>query len=132
MPVKIHGIEELSEMLTHESARTAKRYLSNVAKSAGQVVVDELKANAPVGATQRLEEGVGMQSRYSNADDTTLTVSIGPAWETFWGAIQEFGTQHMVGKHWVSRSFESCKDRCLSVFMTEATATIMDMENKAK
>jgi HK97 gp10 family phage protein len=129
MPIQVRGIEELSTMLTEVSARTAKRYLVNVSTAAGQVMVDELKATAPV-ESGRLETGVGMQTRYENANNTTLIVSIGPAWETFWGAIQEFGTQHIPALHWVARAFESCKDKVLSVFVTEATATLMDMENK--
>jgi HK97 gp10 family phage protein len=58
-----------------------------------------------------------------------LTVSIGPAWETFWGAIQEFGTQHIPALHWMARAFESSKERCLAVFRTEAEAAILDLEN---
>jgi len=116
-------------MLTEGSARTAKRYLDAVGKAAGQVVANELRTTAPM-QSGKLESGVGMQGRYSNNDNTTLTISIGPAWATFWGAIQEFGTQHIPALHWVARAFESCKDRCLAVFVTEATAAIMDMENK--
>ncbi len=131
MGITVEGLDDLSRMLQEESPRTAKRWLLRVAQPAADVVIDEMKATAPA-ETERLEEGIGSQSRYSDSDNggTKLTVSIGPAWETFWGAIQEFGTQHIPALHWMARAWESCHDRCLSVFETEATAAIMDLENK--
>ncbi len=43
MSVKIDGLSELSEMLTQESVRTAKRYLVNCAKPAAEVVIEAMK-----------------------------------------------------------------------------------------
>jgi HK97 gp10 family phage protein len=130
MPITVDGISDLSRMLQQESPRTAKRWLLKVAQPAADVVIDEMKSTAPA-ETERLEEGIGSQSRYSDSGDggTLLTVTIGPAWETFWGAIQEFGTQHTPALHWMARAFESCHEKCLSVFRTEAEAAILDLEN---
>jgi HK97 gp10 family phage protein len=130
MPVTVTGLSELSEMLTQESVRTAKRYLLNVAKPAAEVVLEALKDTVPVGVTGRLDEELTYQTRFESGDGTTLTINIGPARSTWWGSWQEFGTFCQPAQHWMGRAFESCKDRCLSVFATEATATLMDMENK--
>lgn len=129
MPVTIEGLDELSTLLTEETARTAKRYLLKVAQPAADVVIEEMKTTAPE-MTQRLEEGIGSQSRFTNAEQTNLTISIGPAWETFWGAFQEFGSSTYPALHWMERAWESCKNRCLDVFATEATAMLLDLENK--
>lgn len=130
MPITIDGLSELSEMLTHESVRTAKRYLLNVAKPAAQVVIDAMKATAPV-MTGRLDDELTYQSKFTGGGEgTTLTVKIGPARSTFWGMFQEFGTKDQPAKHWMSRAWAGCQDKCLSVFGTEALARLADMEEK--
>lgn len=130
MPIRIDGLKELSDMLTKESARTAKRYLVNVAKPAAQVVLDALGETVPQGVTGRLEDNLGYQTRFTNGDGTTLTVHIGPSWETFWGMFDEFGTYKQPAQHWMGRAWASCQDKCLSVFGTEALARLADMEEK--
>ncbi|HLX83810.1 MAG TPA: HK97-gp10 family putative phage morphogenesis protein [Terriglobales bacterium] len=135
MPIVIKGLSELSEMLTHESVRTAKRYLVNCAAPAAQVVVDAAEASAPVGATERLSHLIGYQTRFEGDDDgTTLKVQIGPlkGAQSHYGSLQEFGTRFQAAQHWLSRAWESCQDRCLSVFATEALARLADMEEKQK
>lgn len=130
MPVIIEGLAELSEMLTQESVRTAKRYLVNCAKPAADVVIDAMKDTVPVGLTGRLEENLTYQTRFSDGDGTTLTVNIGPARSTWWGSWQEFGTFCQQGQHWMGRAWETCQDKCLSVFATEMLARLSDLESK--
>ena len=87
MSVRIDGLSELSEMLTQESVRTAKRYLVNCAKPAADVVIEAMKETVPVGVTGRLDEELGYQTRFDGSGDgTTLTVNIGPARSTWWGS----------------------------------------------
>lgn len=130
MPVTITGLSELSEMLTKESARTAKRYLLNAAKPAAQIVLDALQQTAPV-MTGRLDEEMTYQSKFTGGENATvLTVKIGPARNTFWGTFQEFGTATQPAQHWMLRAWESCQDKVLSVFATELLARLADMEEK--
>lgn len=129
MPITIDGLSELSQMLTQESVRTAKRYLLNVAKPAAAIVVAALEESAPE-ETGRLEGGIDFQSRFSGGDGTTLTIKIGPARNTFWGMFQEFGTHDQPAQHWMAGAWERCQDKCLSVFGTEALARLADMEEK--
>jgi hypothetical protein len=78
-----------------------------------------------------LEGNIAMQVSFDGGDDqTSMLVEIGPARKTFWGMFQEFGTRFQKGIHWMSRAWESCQDRCLDVFATEATGLLMDLENK--
>lgn len=137
MPITIDGLSELSQMLTQESVRTAKRYLRNIAKPAAEVVVAAMEETAPeskgrhgAGGTGRLEEGITYQSRFQGGDETTLIVKIGPARNTWWGSLQEFGTHDQPAQHWMARAWEACQDKCLSVFGTEALARLADMEEK--
>lgn len=129
MPITIDGLAELSEMLTHEAARTAKRYLVNCAKPAAEVVIAAMDTTVPVDVG-KLEEGLGYQTQFSDGDGTTLTVHIGPARSTFWGMFQEFGTRFQPAQRWMTRAFEASKDKCLSVFATELLARLSDMEEK--
>lgn len=130
MPIVIQGLSELSQMLTEESVRTAKRYLVNCAKPAADVVIVAADATVPK-ETGRLESGMDYQTRFDgNGDGTTLTVNIGPARDTWWGSFQEFGTFCQPGQHWLGRAWEACQDRVLSVFATEALARLADMEEK--
>jgi HK97 gp10 family phage protein len=131
VPITIDGLSELSEMLTQESARTAKRWLVNCAKPAAQVVLDALKETVPEGLTGRLEDELTYQTRFSGGDDgTTLTVSIGPARSTWWGSWQEFGTFCQPAQHWMGRAWAGCQDKCLSVFGTELLERLSDLEEK--
>ena len=130
LPIRIEGLSELSQMLTEESVRTAKRYLVNAAKPAAEVVIDAMAETVPVGLTGRLQDELSYQTRFSDDNGTTLTVSIGPARRTWWGSWQEFGTFCQAGQHWMARAFESCQDKCLSVFATELLARLSDMEEK--
>jgi HK97 gp10 family phage protein len=131
MTIRIDGLSDLSEKLTHESARTAKRYLLNVARSAAEVVVRAMEETAPQ-ETGRLEGEIDYQSKFSGTEQTTLTVKIGPARATFWGMFQEFGTRNQPGQHWMARAWAGCQNECLSVFGTEALARLADMEEKGK
>lgn len=132
MPIKIDGLAELSEMLTHESARTAKRYLVNCAKPAAEVVIEAADQTVPVD-TGRLKGNLDYQTKFSGGGaGTTLTVRIGPAAGMKWGSLQEFGTRFQQGQHWLARAWESCQDKCLSVFGTELLARLADMEEKKK
>ena len=118
-------------MLTHESARTAKRYLVNCAKPAAEVVISALDETVPV-ATGKLEGALDYQTRFENGEGTTLTVKIGPTNEAWWGSWQEFGTHTQQGQHWMGRAWEGCQDKVLSVFATEMLARLADMEQKGK
>jgi|ERR1700723_441862 len=130
MPIVIQGLSELSEMLTHESARTAKRYLVNCAKPAAEVVIAAMEETAPED-TGRLEGGLDYKTKFSGeGDGTTLTVNIGPAKSGFYGMFDEFGTHTQPAQHWMGRAWESSQEKCLSVFATEALARLADMEEK--
>ena len=72
MPIIISGLAELSEMLTQESVRTAKRYLVNCAKPAAEVVIEAMKETVPVGVTGRLDEELGYQTRFDGSGDGRL------------------------------------------------------------
>jgi HK97 gp10 family phage protein len=129
MPIIVEGLSELSEMLTQESVRTAKRYLVNAAKPAAEVVITALDETVPV-ATGRLEGAMDYQTRFESGDQTTLKVKIGPTNEAWWGSWQEFGTHTQPGQHWMARAWEGCQDEVLSVFATEMLARLADMEEK--
>jgi HK97 gp10 family phage protein len=128
MPIQVEGVAELTAVLQDESVRTAKRYLMRVAQPAADVVIEAMQETAPE-MTTALEAGIGSQSKFS---DTGLTVLIGPAWATFWGAFQEFGSAHLPALHWMTRAWESSQAKCLDVFQTEAVGLLMDLENKGK
>ncbi len=122
--IQLEGISELSELLTEVAPTAAKRYLSNVAQPAAQVVVDALEQTVPVGIGI-LEEQIGWQKKWtSEGNNTVMTLNIGPLKPAFWGSFQEFGTRFQPGQHWMARAWESCKDDVLSVFVQGASDMI--------
>jgi HK97 gp10 family phage protein len=130
VPIVIEGLAELSEMLTTLTPKAAKRYLSRCAEPAAEVVIAAMEQTVPVGVGI-LEEGLGWQKKWSNeGDETTMEINIGPLKPFFWGSLQEFGTAHQQGQHWMGRAWESSKDECLNVFATEAIGILQDLENK--
>jgi HK97 gp10 family phage protein len=130
MPIVIDGLKELSDRLATLPAKAAKRYLSNCAEPAAQVVIDAMKETVPVGIGI-LEEELGWQKKWGNdGDETTMIINIGPLKPAFWGSLQEFGTRFQPAQHWMGTAWGSCKDKVLSVFATEALAMLHDMENK--
>ncbi len=129
-PVTIEGLKELSDMLTTLAPAAAKRYLSRVAEPAAQVVLNAMAETVPVGVGV-LEECLGFQKHWgTDGDQTTMVIEIGPLKNVFWGSIQEFGSVFQPAQHWFGRAWESCKDEVLNTFATEATALLMDLENK--
>lgn len=130
MSIKITGLEELSQMLTEESVRTAKRYLVNMAKKAAVPMLDAMEQTVPVD-TGKLEGGLGFQTRFSGGDQTTLTVKIGPDASGWYGSFQEFGTKYQQPpKHWVENAWNASKDDVLQAFVDEAKARLADMKAK--
>lgn len=128
--VHIDGLKELSDLLTELTPKAAKRYLSRCAEPAAQVVLDAMAETVPVGVGI-LEEQLGWQKHWSNdGDETTMEIEIGPLKPAFWGSFAEFGTATQPAQHWFGRAFESCKDECLNVFVTECTGLCLDLENK--
>jgi HK97 gp10 family phage protein len=78
-----------------------------------------------------LEEQLGSQTEWSSGDgETALEINIGPLKSAWWGSLQEFGTRTNPAQHWLSRAWESSKDKVLDVFATESTSILMDLENK--
>jgi hypothetical protein len=130
--------------------RTAKRWLLACAEPAADVMVAAGAASAPVAAVGTKAHPAGLlkgsldyQTRFDKpvaGEDTRLVVKIGikelldeKGKNLMWyGSLQEFGTRFIQGQHWLGRAFESCKDKMLSVFATEALAMLADMEDRGK
>jgi HK97 gp10 family phage protein len=130
MPIEIEGLSELSDLLTEQTPKAAKRYLKRCAEPAAKVVLDAMAETVPVGVGV-LEEQLSYSTSFDNGDDeTTMTVEIGPEKPAFWGSLQEFGTSTQQGQHWMGRAWESSKDRCLDIFQTELVGLLQDLENK--
>lgn len=130
MPVEISGLAELSQLLTEETPKAAKRYLLKAGNAAADVVVDALEETVPVDIGV-LEEAIVKKTDWENDDDEThMTIAIGPMRMAFWGSLQEFGTRFQQGQHWMGRAWASCKDSVLDKFTTELTGLLMDLENK--
>lgn len=127
MPIVIEGVAELSDLLTTQTNQAAKRYLSQVAEPAAQVVIDAMKTTVPV-KIGILEEALGWQKKWLNGDETTIDMKIGPLKMAYWGSFQEFGTRYQQGQHWMGRAWESCKDKVLEVFVTGAKEMIAKLK----
>jgi hypothetical protein len=144
MPINVLGLDELSELLTHQSARTAKRWLLSCAAPAAEVVIEAGSQNAPVApADTRGEHPAGMlkasldyQTRFDKpqqGEDTRLVVKIGlrnDGASMWYGSLQEFGARSRQGVHWLGRAWESCKDQCLFVFTDKAQAIVDKFSDK--
>ncbi len=130
MDIQIDGLNELSEILTEQTPQAAKRYLVRCGTKAADVVLEAMEQTVPVDVGF-LEEALGSQTKWlDGGDQTTMEIRIGPLKPAFWGSFQEFGTRFQQGQHWMGRAWESCKDKCLSVFATEALGILSDLENK--
>ncbi len=148
MKLEIEGLADLSNLLTQEAPRAAKRYLGRAADPAVEVVLDAMRETVPVGIGI-LEEELSSEKQFEDVDGATvLTVNIGPNKPSSkWGSLQEFGSQDVEGtdesgkhfhhtaqpgQHWMGRAWESSKDKVLDVFATEAIGILQDLENKKK
>ena|ERR1700733_3212659 len=115
MPITV-DLGGLSEALTTVTETAAKRYLSEVAEPCAQVFIDEMLNTVPRDSGV-LAEGMGWQKKFSTEDGhTVMRIEIGPLKPYYWGMFQEFGTRWEKGQHWMSRAFESVKDKALDVF----------------
>ncbi len=129
--IEIEGLSELSDRLEHLAPRVAKRYLSKAGDAAALVVIDAAENTVPVEVGVLEESIVSAKSWEDDGEATTMTVEIGPKKGIFWGSLQEFGTRFQPAQHWLSRAWESSKEKCLDVFATELTGILLDLENKS-
>jgi len=145
--ITVDGLADLSRALTELPARTAKRYLTNAADPAAEVVEDAMRQTAPI-HTGELAGSAMHVNRFSDGpgNSTALITRIGPSKEAFYGLFPEFGTKPGEGRtkksgrhwvhaatpalHWFQRAWESVQDKVLSVFATELLARLADMEAK--
>lgn len=146
MPMEIEGLAELSDRLENMPRRAAKRYINKIVDPGIELLEQALKDTAPAQIGILEESIVHKKSFEDSGGSTILTVDIGPTRQAFWGIFQEFGTQEVEGQskksgrhfrhsaqegqHWMTRAWESNKEKVLSAIATEATATLMDLENK--
>jgi HK97 gp10 family phage protein len=129
MPIQIEGLADLSNMLAEMSPRAAKRWLLRAAEPAARVVLDAMHETVPVDVGV-LEEAGTWEKEWETGDEAVLTISIGPKKGFFWGSLQEWGTHTNPAQHWLGRAWESCKNKCLGVFSTEAIGILQDLENR--
>ena len=142
---EILGLSELSDLLQNETKKHATDYLRRVAVSAGKVAQAAMEDTAPV-ATGRLESEIVVKSKFSGgADETTLTVEIGPSKDTWYSIFSEFGTVGQEGtdkhgrhfrhaatpaQHWIARAWEGCQEDVLNEFYRKAIELLMRLEKK--
>ena len=128
--IQIDGLKELSNLLTEQTPRAAKRYLRRCAAPAAEVVLGAMAETVPV-HIGILEEQLDYSVKFLNdGDETTMEVRIGPNKPAFWGSFREFGTFSQPGIHWMGRAWEASKDECLDVFKTELVGLLLDLENR--
>jgi HK97 gp10 family phage protein len=127
--IQIEGLSELSDKLATLAPAAAKRYLRRCGSKAAEVVLDAMGETVPVGIGI-LEESLIYKVKFTEADETTMEVKIGPTKKAFWGMFQEFGTRFQAGKHWMGRAWEGCKKQCLQTFVDEGQGILRDLEGK--
>lgn len=127
--ITIDGLSELSQMLTEMAPQAAKRWLQKTAAPATQVVIDAAQQTVPVDIGV-LEEAITSEKHWQSGDETVLEIYIGPKKGYFWGSLQEYGTHTNPPQFWLTRAWESCKNKCRDVWATELVGLLQDLENK--
>ena len=79
-----------------------------------------------------LEEMLGWQKHWgSDGDETTMEIEIGPLKPAYWGSFAEFGTATQPAQHWFGHvRGKVAAMKFQTVFLTECTGLLMDLENK--
>ena len=144
MPIVISGLSELSEALTHKSARTAKRWLLKCAEPAAKVVVAAGSQNAPEApaGTKDTRHPAGMlkasldyQTRFDKpqqGEDTRLVVKIGlknDGTSMWYGSLQEFGFRDVL---FFRKDLQECVSRISHRFprILQQVAELPDGHNR--
>lgn len=149
--VKISGLDQLSQRLSEESAKIARKVLRNAGVKAGGIIRSAIAANAPRD-TGFLEEHIAMKTSV-NPSKGTLVVVIGPQGDAgyFKGAtrhgnkvefkgsphyaaiaarMEEFGSKHQPARPFMGPAFDASSDQALSVFVDELWNSLKDLEER--
>ncbi len=131
----------MEQVLKQLPAEIAKRTLQQALRKGAQPILDEARANAPVGQESKgrvrlrtTKKGKVSISNYgklklnlrivnnpSTTHSASVAVTVGKA---FWGMFLEFGTRFMAARPFLRPAFESKKYEALKVFGQELGAGI--------
>lgn len=120
----IEGLDELEEAFTTGSKRAVKKFLRKVEMKAAKPLVESAKQYAPYD-TGNLEMEI---HRESVTSDGALTVRIGPSSRAFYGAFDEFGTEHQAATHWLENSARAVQDEVLQEYYDALSEGLEDMK----
>lgn len=142
--VKISGGEEILAKLERLPLRIAKAIIKTAVRAGGQVFRDQMKLRAPRGwhvfrkTAYKGQKYKGRSREFGvlaraivmklsvRGDELQGTASVGPNKKAFWGLFQEFGAKKnsQPAHPFIRASFESVKEKALSVFIDTAKAEI--------
>lgn len=120
----IEGLDELEEAFTNGSKRAVKKFLQKVEREATKPLVASAKQYAPY-ETGNLEMEI---HRESVTSDGALTMRVGPSSRAFYGAFDEFGTEHQAATHWLENSARAVQDEVLQEYYDALGEGLEDMK----
>jgi HK97 gp10 family phage protein len=123
---EIAGLDELEEAFTDGAKRAVKKFLRHAEMEASKPIVEAAKANAPY-LTGDLEHGIHRESVLDSSSGT-LTLRIGPGPEVYYGLMDELGSVHQEGTHWMEQAAISVKDEVLEKFYEALDEGLKDMK----
>ena len=116
MPITVTGIEEIKAKFDQLSDPRARMAIQRAGiRAAARVFLAAMQENVPV-ETGKLEESIGIQIKRKG--DYLLWKSGPDGRWNFIGRVQEFGTKHEAGTHWMQRSFDQAAAEALSAYET--------------
>jgi HK97 gp10 family phage protein len=115
----IEGLDTLRSKLHRLSATTIGDVAKEAFPKAANPMVDRIQSLAPV-RTGKLRSAIRVRAFINDQGNASFRISIGIknfVGDTFYGAMQEFGTVKMEAKHFMKRGFEETESQVAETAM---------------
>ena len=121
--VMIEGAAELERALKALPRKVARKVINKAVRKSGKILLDDVKARAPVGETRQLKASLKLRVvPRQKAGSFAMFVSTAEGWfkgDQFYGAFVEFGTTRMEPQPFARPAFESQKGLVRSIMERE-------------
>lgn len=130
--VHIEGLSALEETLTTLTKKAAKKILRQAGRRAGTIwkdAIEEQIQRQGLMATDYMVDHIQINTKSKSGNDGSITVSVGPAEDAFYGRFAEFGTKNEPAQPFMRPAFDETSQQVLDTFIDEVWNACEDLKD---
>jgi HK97 gp10 family phage protein len=129
---EIVGLDKLEETLTTLTKKAAKKILRQAGRRAGTIwkeAIEQHIESEGLLKTDYMVDHIQINTKSKSGNDGSITVSVGPAEDAFYGRFAEFGTSKEPARPFMRPAFDETSDQVLQVFIDEVWNACEDLRD---